>query len=35
LTPAANSEPVGVAYQPISRDTNIDVPTFLRNRLNR
>ncbi|MBN2677061.1 MAG: cell division protein FtsZ [Anaerolineaceae bacterium] len=35
LTPAANSEPVGVAYQPVSRDTDIDVPTFLRNRLSR
>jgi cell division protein FtsZ len=35
LTPAANGEPVGMAYQPISRDTDIDVPTFLRNRLNK
>ncbi len=35
LTPAANGEPVGMAYQPVSRDTDIDVPTFLRNRLNK
>jgi cell division protein FtsZ len=35
LTPAANSEPVGAVYQTVSRDTDIDVPTFLRNRLNK
>jgi cell division protein FtsZ len=35
LTPAANSEPVGAVYQTVSRDTDIDVPTFLRNRLSK
>ncbi|MGA9397011.1 MAG: cell division protein FtsZ [Anaerolineaceae bacterium] len=35
LTPAPNGEAVGVTYQPVLRDTDIDVPTFLRNRLNK
>jgi cell division protein FtsZ len=35
LTPSPNGEPVGVKYQTVLRDTDIDVPTFLRNRLSR
>jgi cell division protein FtsZ len=35
LTPSSNGGGVNLAYQTVSRDTDIDVPTFLRNRLNK
>jgi hypothetical protein len=35
FTPSANGGTMSRTYETVSRDTDIDVPTFLRNRLNK